>query len=84
MSRRFQFSLSRLLVATLLIAVPFGVHAADEVGFPANHSLGLALCVAAYASFGMAIGCLFRRSIEGAALGLIACAAAWYWTKIYL
>jgi hypothetical protein len=67
MSRWFQFSLRRLFVATLLVAVPFGIHATDEAGFLVNRSIGPVLGVVGFVSMGMAIGCLFRRSIEGSA-----------------
>lgn len=84
MSRRFQFSLSRLLASTSLIAVAFAIHAAGEAGLKIAHSLGLSLGMALYVSAGIGIGCLFRRSIEGAALGLAAFGVAWYWAVSHI
>ena len=66
-----------------LIAVAFAIHAAGESGLKIPHSLQLPLSMALYISAGMGIGCLFRRSIEGAALGLVAAAVAGYWVATH-
>ena len=64
MSRRFQFSLGRLMVATALAALAFGCWALAKTS-------DVPIGAAAIPLMGAAVGHIFGRGLWGAAIGVI-------------